>query len=97
MDEPIILSISAERDFSEYKPYVNIIIRDTGRGFTEKILEELRSGESMVDDKGNHVGVWNVRRRLELLYGEGAGLSFFNGSNPEGAVVKIKLPIQEEA
>ncbi|MNG29560.1 hypothetical protein D3C84_1150090 [compost metagenome] len=91
------MHISVAIDLMEngLEPYIEIIIRDTGKGFSEDVLAEIRSGNRVVDEQGEHIGIWNVRKRLQLLYGEHADISCYNGF-PSGAVIEIKLPYQSE-
>lgn len=89
------LSVTLESRETGLSPYIEIIIRDTGRGFPEKVLTEIRLGNRIIDEKGEHIGIWNVKKRLMILYGQEASLSCYNGF-PNGAVVEIRLPYQEE-
>jgi two-component system sensor histidine kinase YesM len=92
LDEPIHLSIRAElADAAE--PQIKITIRDTGKGFPEKVLNDFHLGNRIIDSQGEHTGIWNVQQRLRLLYGNHAYVMLSN-SNPSGAVVEIALPRQ---
>lgn len=95
LDEPIHISVAIDLMETGLEPYIEIIIRDTGKGFLEDVLAEIRSGNRVVDEQGEHIGIWNVRKRLQLLYGEHAAISCYNGF-PSGAVIEIKLPYQSE-
>ncbi|NRD78296.1 histidine kinase [Bacillus sp. BRMEA1] len=93
MDEWTEILIKIERHHDK-KQSLNIIIRDTGTGFKEKILMELKAGNQVVDEYGAHIGIWNIQERLRLLYQDEAQISFFNGT-PSGAIVQIVLPLNE--
>lgn len=95
LDEPVHISVAIDLMETGLEPYIEIIIRDTGKGFSEDVLAEIRSGNRVVDEQGEHIGIWNVRKRLQLLYGEHAAISCYNGF-PSGAVIEIKLPYQSE-
>ncbi len=95
LDQPIHISVSIDLMETGLEPYIEIIVRDTGKGFSEDILSEIRSGNRVIDEEGEHIGIWNVQRRLQLLYGEEASLSCYNGF-PRGAVVEIRLPYASE-
>jgi two-component system sensor histidine kinase YesM len=95
LEEPLQLSVSLECKETGLSPYVEIMIRDTGKGFSQSVLEQIRSGNRVVDEQGEHIGIWNVKKRLLLLYGEEATVTCYNGY-PTGAVVEIKLPYQEK-
>lgn len=92
MDEPIYLWINVEQYSYENNKYLKISIRDTGKGFSEEILKELQQGNRIVDENGEHIGAWNVRKRLKLLYSGQGKISFSNGTSPIGAVIEILLP-----
>jgi two-component system sensor histidine kinase YesM len=94
MDEPIHISVKITPQDIVSEQYIKIVIKDTGRGFTEEVLEELRSGNKPVNNEGKHIGVWNVQRRLSLLYGEGSYIKFYNDDLSKGAVVEIILPVK---
>jgi len=94
-DEPIHLSVDVDLKETGLEPYVEIVIRDTGVGFTEQALAQIRAGNRVIDEQGEHIGIWNVRKRLQLLYGEQASIACYNGY-PQGAVVEIRLPYRQE-
>ncbi|WP_019004516.1 sensor histidine kinase [Cohnella laeviribosi] len=92
MDESIHIFIRIQLVDDDHGPGLFIEIGDNGKGFAPEILEYLHS-----DDpgplNGEHVGIWNVKRRLALLYQNRAKLTFSNV--PEGgAKVEIRLPLQ---
>ncbi|MFD0711724.1 sensor histidine kinase [Paenibacillus sp. GCM10027626] len=68
---------------------ISIVIQDTGPGFPEDILESLQAGVLMAPDQGERIGIWNVQRRLELLYKGKAQVKF---ENDNGARVEVILP-----
>jgi two-component system sensor histidine kinase YesM len=93
MEDPIHIDVHLmfmeEADRSRMK----ITIKDTGRGFDPDILRELQSGRSVENDRGERTGIWNVQRRLKLLYKEQVDIDFANDLESGGAVVEIILPI----
>lgn len=92
-DEPTHIAIEIERMESMPEERLLIRIRDTGRGFSEEVLQKLHQEVNLMNEDGEHIGIWNVRRRLRLLYGEKAGIAF---SNENGAVVEMILPLSRE-
>ncbi|QUL53459.1 histidine kinase [Paenibacillus tritici] len=95
LEEPIHLSVQLDLREDGLEPYIEIVIRDTGKGFSEEVLTEINSGNRIIDDQGEHIGIWNVRKRLKFLYGNSASITCYNGY-PNGAVIEIKLPYTEE-
>jgi two-component system sensor histidine kinase YesM len=94
MDELINLWINVEQYSYENNKYLKISIRDTGKGFAEEILKELQKGNRIFDENGEHIGAWNVRKRINLLYSGHGEISFSNGTGPIGAIVEILLPLE---
>ncbi|MBJ8194004.1 two-component sensor histidine kinase, partial [Bacillus cereus] len=68
------------------------IVQDTGAGFPEAVLEQLRQDADPPSHDGEHIGIWNVRRRLRLLYKQQASIQFSNEPG-KGATVQIRLPL----
>src|SRR5690606_3000357 len=87
------IHISVQIDFTDESGSMILIrIQDTGKGFPEEVLQELQAGRSVENDRGEHVGIRNVQRRLKLLYQESGSLRFFNDKETGGATVEITLP-----
>lgn len=92
LDNPVHLSIQVKLEISEKEDKLRIIIQDTGHGFPEAVLAEVCAGNRIVDEQGEHIGIWNVQKRLQLLYPSGAFITFRNAI-PHGAVVEMILPV----
>lgn len=68
----------------------DIIIRDSGKGFSPQIIEHINAGQMPEGaDEIHHIGIFNVLSRLELIYGKEASLTI---ANDHGAKVTIHLP-----
>ncbi|QAV19255.1 HAMP domain-containing protein [Paenibacillus chitinolyticus] len=91
-DEPTHIEISIERDNRNDEERLHIRIRDTGMGYENEVLEKLRQDIKLTTEEGEHIGIWNARQRLRLLYGGQAIIGF---SNDNGAIVDIFLPIMK--
>jgi two-component system sensor histidine kinase YesM len=92
MAKPIHVSVTIGVADEEDESNIKIRIADTGKGFDDSVLKELQAGRSLENDQGEHTGIWNVQRRLMLLYKEPAALRFYNDETTGGAVVEIILP-----
>lgn len=93
LDDPVRVEIKAEAIHDAGRPWVKISIRDNGRGFPEEVLEKISQGERIVDEQGEHIGIWNARRRIGLLYGKDASITFGNSKETRGAVIEMMLPL----
>ena len=72
-----------------------ISVCDTGNGMDELTVNALMGSEILENESGRHIGVWNCRRRMNLLYGERA--SFHITSRPqEGTQVFLEIPWEEK-
>lgn len=93
MVEPVHIRVKVS--FAEESgSMMNISIQDTGKGFSDELLEVLQAGRSIENDRGEHTGIWNVQRRLRLLYGESASTQFSNDRDTGGATIIMILPIK---
>ena len=84
--QKLVISIRVQILETEDGEFLDIIIKDNGRGYPEHILKEI-NGET--EGNGISVGINNIKMRCRLIYGEKAEYSF---SNEEGAVSEMVLP-----
>lgn len=91
LDEPIRLVISASVDETENRSGIRIVIQDTGKGFSETVLNKLLKDERIIDEEGEHIGIRNVKKQLAILYSEAADLVCRN-HEAGGAVIEMYLP-----
>ena len=68
--------------------YMNITIKDNGLGFSEEALQKLNGKDQAVPE--NHVGIYNVKQRFYILYGNSCSFVF---SNINGANIDIFIPL----
>lgn len=85
----IIVSIRKEEDS------LFISVCDTGNGMTEEMLEILRKGEIPQNETGKHIGIWNCKRRLKMIYQDNAYINITSCLG-EGTQIFIKIPWMEE-
>lgn len=69
----------------------NLTVSDNGDGFSAEELQQLNR-ELPQEQEGNHVGLHNVVRRLQLLYGEEVAVAFAN-KRDGGARIELFLPL----
>jgi len=92
--EPITVLIKATAFDTEKDRFVKIIIQDSGKGFTDEALKKINND---IDKKesGQNIGIWNVKKRLKLIYGDRASVTLSNIKD-SGACVEIILPVEKE-
>ena len=69
--------------------YLDISVRDNGRGYPEEILDSINDDQ---EREGAGVGIKNLQRRCQLLYDGEAQYNFYNDN---GAVSELSLPWKE--
>ncbi|WP_127497422.1 sensor histidine kinase [Paenibacillus glycanilyticus] len=73
--------------------HLRVDVTDNGKGIEPETLLKLEAGER--DVHGNHLGIHNVERRIQLVYGAPYGLRFESRPNA-GTTVSFILPISKE-
>lgn len=73
-----------------------IVIYDDGVGMSSEKLEEIKGLLNQEGECLRHIGIYNVHRRIQLMYGKAYGIDLKSEKN-EGTVVKITLPIHKGA
>ncbi len=68
-----------------------LTIADSGSGMDSETLTQVQSLLSTPENATNHIGLFNVQRRIKLLYGEKYGLTVESEAG-RGTVVRIELP-----
>ncbi|WP_309118973.1 histidine kinase [Paenibacillus sp.] len=89
-----VLTVEASLDTLAEAPTVCISVRDNGKGFSDEALEAIRGGKPLLDETGEHIGLWNARERLRLQFGDKAWLECYN-DDPQGAVTELYVPLQQ--
>ncbi|WP_240417219.1 sensor histidine kinase [Paenibacillus periandrae] len=93
MDDSIHIHIVIDSESSAEGDLLKISIEDSGKGFPDDVLQRLQSDVDLMNDKGENIGIWNVKRRIALLYPNRAHVVFMNGPK-SGAKVEIRLPME---
>ena len=85
---PLEIEVRAECLVTEQGRYLDLIVCDNGQGYSRDILEEI-NGDAKVGIRS--VGINNIKRRCEFLYGEKMEYHF---DTEQGAVSEIIVPWQ---
>lgn len=84
-----VLKIAIKASFADGK--LVVVISDDGVGMDTQVLQELREIFTKGVNHTSHIGLYNVHRRVQLMYGETYGLKISSREN-QGTVIKIILP-----
>ncbi|MGI6256029.1 MAG: histidine kinase [Acutalibacter sp.] len=92
-DTPLEIRIKSSSLDTDAGKYLYVSVSDNGGGISPEEIQKLNGPQSQVYSD-RHVGISNIRSRLELLFPGKATLSFRNLT--DGACVELFLPIQSE-
>jgi sensor histidine kinase YesM len=94
MGEPLVIKISVQLIEKDNGIWIHLTHIDSGDGFSEDMLQDfsLKIHQNHGNRyKGTHLGIINVAKRLQLVYGDTARLNISN--EPEaGARIDIDIP-----
>lgn len=76
---------------SEMDGELRILIKDNGKGIDTHNLDSINLMLASEDNTSDHLGLYNVHRRIQLEYGSNYGLKLKSGLG-KGLVVEIVLP-----
>ena len=92
----LFLILQAQMVLEGHTPYLRLEIQDNGSGFSDEVLDKVLGDQPLIDRNGNqHIGIWNFRQRLQLLYGGKARFLISNAPS-SGAIVSIYIPTPEQ-
>ena len=72
-----------------------IICRDDGVGMSAGTLEEVSAILSKEENQSSHFGLYNIHRRIQLLYGPPYGITL-RSQEGYGTTLVITMPIRKE-
>ena len=76
--------------------FLCIRICDDGEGIGEEKLKQVREGlGSAYTENGRHIGLYNVNKRITLVYGEAYGVEI-ESQYGKGTTITLKLPLLKE-
>lgn len=85
----VLIKISAVQYAGE--EMLLIEIEDDGKGYPEEVLEAINCERTQQKEDGTRVGLWSVKRLLELMY-DRKNLFLISNIEPHGALNQIYIP-----
>lgn len=86
----LIINIFVEKKNEDVKIYIT----DNGDGIKKEDLEEIRQTIKSKNNYSEHIGIYNVQKRLSLIYGDNYGIDIVSEEGM-GTCSIIKIPIKE--
>ncbi len=93
LDSMLTILIKAGKKMKDGEELLLIEIEDDGKGYPPEVLEQFDSEEENPVQDGNRVGLWSVRRTLELMY-ERNNLFQISNIEPHGCFNRFLIPLQ---
>lgn len=96
MGEPLILKITGYAVTRDGTPYIHLTHIDSGDGYDKNTLDKLNKldVDDMPKPNGYQVGLYNVLKRMKILY-HGQGKIHFSNEPRMGARIDIDIPYTE--
>ncbi len=91
VDRLTSILISAKMQKKDGEEMCHLIVEDDGEGYPEEFLKEVAAGDVKVKDDGHGVGLWNMKKTLNLMYRRDDLMEFSN-KEPHGTRVDVWLP-----
>ena len=73
-----------------------ICVSDNGKGFSEEVLEKIENNGEIYYNDRRHVGLQNIKKRLNLIYGEQAEFHLSNMDENFGAISEVWITQQDK-
>ena len=90
-DVMLMLVIQVSTVQCEGEEMLMIRVEDDGKGYPQEVIDQMNSSETQEHEGGERVGLWSLKRLLELMY-ERKGLFTLSNREPHGAVATILVP-----
>lgn len=95
-NEDIEIELDISSVMIDEQPMLHLALSDNGIGIDPSMAEKINKDEMIVDQRGQHVGISNVRHRLSLIYGTSYLLKVLPCQSHPGTTVEIMIPLRKE-
>ncbi len=93
MDAILTILIKVSKTKYKEEDMLLIEIEDDGKGYPKEVLDYMNGHEEKVSEKGMRIGLWSIKRMMELMY-EKEGLIVIENIKPHGCLNRIYVPYQ---
>lgn len=85
----LLIRVTANLLADEHTSFLILTIHDNGQGYSEERMKKINYSDQVSSD-GAHIGILNLKKRLQITYGEQAEIIV---RNHNGAVTELIYPI----
>lgn len=90
-DVMLMLLIRVSLEQREGQELLLIEIEDDGQGYPPEVIQRINTPGGAAEGDGTRVGLWSIKRMLELMY-DRTGLLELANQSPHGAIARIRVP-----
>jgi LytS/YehU family sensor histidine kinase len=90
VDQMLSILIKVSKVTRDGEELLCIEIEDDGKGYPDEVLDSFQN-QSASGENGTRVGLWSLRRMLELMY-EQEGLFEISNISPHGCMNRFWIP-----
>ncbi len=90
-EEELVILIKISLAVKDSENMLLIEIEDDGEGYPAVIIDAINDSYKHPEQDGTRVGLWSIRRLLELMYDK-TGLFELDNVDPHGAMTRIYIP-----
>lgn len=91
IDKTLTLLIKVSKVCYKGEDMMLVEIEDDGKGYPQEVLDYMNDISSKVNEKGKRIGLWSIKRMIELMY-ERSDLVYIENIRPHGCLNRIYIP-----
>jgi sensor histidine kinase YesM len=91
IDKTLTLLIKVSKVCYTGEDMMLVEIEDDGKGYPQEVLDYMNGISSKVNEKGKRIGLWSIKRMIELMY-ERDDLVQIENIRPHGCLNRIYIP-----
>lgn len=90
-DNTLTMLIKISRSSYQGEDMLLIEMEDDGKGYPKDVLEYMEQDNGVHNEKGARIGLWSIRRMMELMY-ERQDLVLLENIKPHGCLSRVYVP-----
>ena len=95
LDESVEIVLFVTRELVDQETFIYICVSDTGPGYSEEVIQRVMESAPIVYGGRQHIGLQNIKQRLELMYPGKARFAISNMGEHYGAVTEVWIPLKD--
>lgn len=92
VDNLITVLIKISKQSYKGQEMLLVEIEDDGKGYPQEVLDYMSGGRKKSDEKGVRLGLWSIKKMMELMYDRN-DLLYLENKKPHGCMNRIYVPV----